>query len=125
MKQTPDILLLDNKSLSEILNEGEFQFVRIPLEEAKAIVEINSEHDIVCGFNNNDIEHIIFTYLGIENRGYKYRKVEEMDVGQNAIAFKRYITPSETSPVISPGDGIEAKKVNNVYIYCQLITRLK
>lgn len=125
MKQTPNILLLDNSSLAEIIKEGEFQFVRIPFEEAKAIIEINSEKDIVCCFNNVDIEHIIFSYLGIEKRGYDYSKMEEMEVGQNAIVFKRYVTPSETSPIITPGDGIEAKKIQNIYVYCQLVTRLK
>lgn len=125
MSKTPGILLLDNNNLSIILNEGEFKLDRIPFEEAKAIIEINSASDIVCCFDNIDIEHIIFTYLGIEKRGYQYKLVDELEVGQNALAFKVYITPSETQPIIRTEEGIEAKKIQNIYVYCQLVTRLK
>ncbi|MDF2819646.1 MAG: hypothetical protein K0R15_87 [Clostridiales bacterium] len=124
MCKTPGILLLDNSNLSIILSEGEFKLVRIPFEEAKAIIELNHENDIVCCFDNIDIEHIIFTYLGIENRRYAYKRVDELEIGQNAIAFKLYITPSETQPIIRTEEGIEAKKIQNIYVYCQLVTRI-
>ena len=46
-----------------------------------------------------------------------------MRPGQDAIAFKLYITPSETQPVIHADDGVQAKKIQNIYVYCQYITR--
>ena len=44
---------------------------------------------------------------------------------QNAIVFKLYTTPSETQPVIHADDGVEAKKIQNIYVYCQCITRIQ
>jgi len=46
-----------------------------------------------------------------------------MRVGQGAIVFKLYVTPSETQPVIQADDGVEAKKIQNVYVYCQYVVR--
>ena len=45
-------------------------------------------------------------------------------LGQDAIAVKRYITPSETQPEVEATDGVLAKKIQNVYVYCQYITRV-
>ena len=39
--------------------------------------------------------------------------------------FKLYVTPSETQPIIQLENGAEAKKIQNIYIYCQYITRVK
>ena len=50
--------------------------------------------------------------------------IRKMRVGQDAIAVKRYITPSETQPEVEATDGVLAKKIQNVYVYCQYITRV-
>ena len=62
-------------------------------------------------------------YLGIERKEFIYKAVRKMRPGQDAIAFKLYITPSETQPVIHADDGVQAKKIQNIYVYCQYITR--
>ena len=36
-----------------------------------------------------------------------------------------YITPSGTQPIILGEEGEQAKKIKNVYIYCQHVVRLK
>ena len=38
---------------------------------------------------------------------------------------KRYVAPSETQPVIHTDDGVEAKKIQNIYVYCQYLSRIK
>ena len=48
-----------------------------------------------------------------------------MRVGQDAIAFKLYITPSETQPIIETPIGSQAKKIQNIYVTCLFITRVK
>ena len=48
-----------------------------------------------------------------------------MRPGQDGIVFKLYVTPSETQPVIQADDGVEAKKIQNVYVYCQHLVRVK
>lgn len=52
------------------------------------------------------------------------KAIRKMRVGQDAIAVKRYITPSETQPEVEATDGVLAKKIQNVYVYCQYITRV-
>ena len=47
-----------------------------------------------------------------------------MELGQDGIIFKMYVTPSETQPIIHV-NGVEAKKIQNVYIYCVHISRIK
>ncbi|HIT79013.1 MAG TPA: hypothetical protein IAC40_01880 [Candidatus Faecivivens stercorigallinarum] len=48
-----------------------------------------------------------------------------MKVNQDGLVFKLYETPSETQPVIITDKGNEAKKIQNVYVYCQLISRIE
>ena len=118
------LLLLDNSSMMSVLNEGEFRCKNLTFEEAKHILEIHDEGDILRCFNNSDIETIIFDYLGIAKKNYTYKRIRNMRVEQDAIVFKLYITPSETQPIIQADDGVEAKKIQNVYVYCQYLTRL-
>ena len=68
---------------------------------------------------------MVFNYLNVADRNFKYEPITEMLVGQDAITFKLYRTPSESQPVIATADGGEAKKVENVYVTCQYISRLK
>lgn len=123
LKHLP-LLLLDNSSMMSVLNEGEFRCRNLSFEEAKHILEIHSEDDILRCFNNSDIETVIFDYLGVAKCNYTYKRIRNMRVEQDAIVFKLYITPSETQPIIQADDGVEAKKIQNVYVYCQYITRL-
>lgn len=118
------LLLVDNRNVMSIMNEGEFRCSGLSFEEAKAIIEMHEEDDILRCFAGYDLEEIVFDYLGIEQRGIKYKNITNMRVGQDAIAFKLFITPSETQPVIQTLIGSEAKKIQNIYVYCQYITRI-
>ncbi len=118
------LLLLDNSSMMSVLNEGEFKCCNLTFEEAKHLLEIYDETDILRCFDNNDIETIIFNYLGVAKRNFEYKRIRNMRPGQDAIIFKLYIAPSETQPIIQADDGVEAKKIQNVYAYCQHLTRL-
>ena len=104
------LLLLDNSSTMTVLNQGEFKCHNLTFEEAKHIIEVYEDADILRCFNNSDIETVIFDYLGVAKR--------------DAIVFKLYITPSETQPIIQADDGVEAKKIQNVYVFCQHIMRI-
>ena len=125
MDQSLPLLLLDNGSMMSVLNEGEFQCHNLTFEEAKHILEVHNTADILQCFSNLDIETIIYEHLGVEKRDLTYKHIRNMRVGQDAIVFKLYITPSETQPIIQADDGVEAKKIQNVYVYCQYLTRLK
>ena len=118
------LLFVDNINVMSMMNEGEFRCSGLSFEEAKAIIEMHEEDDIIRCFAGYDLEEIVFHYLGIEQRGIKYKNIANMRVGQDAIAFKLFITPSETQPVILTPIGSEAKKIQNVYVYCQYITRI-
>jgi len=119
------LLLLDNGSMMNVLNEGEFKVTKMTLEETKALINMFDNEEILLCFTNSDITNSMFNYLGIENINYTYKHIHCMRVGQDAIVFKLYVTPSETQPVIIGEDGIEAKKIQNIYIYCQVISRVK
>lgn len=124
MSELTPLLLLDNSSMMSVLNEGEFRCKNLTFEEAKHILEIHEEADILRCFNSQDIETVIFNYLGVAKRNFTYKHIRNMRVGQDAIVFKLYVTPSETQPIINADDGVEAKKIQNVYVYCQYLTRL-
>ncbi|MBO5783224.1 MAG: hypothetical protein J6R24_03665 [Clostridia bacterium] len=124
MKEQLPLLLLDNSSMMSVLNEGEFRCHNITFEEAKHVLEVHEKDDILRCFNNNDIETVIFDYIGVAKRDFEYKKIRNMRPEQDAIVFKLYITPSETQPVIQADDGVEAKKIQNVFVYCQYLTRL-
>jgi len=119
------LLLLDNSSTMTVLNEGVFKCYNISFEEAKHILEVYDEQDVLRCFSSQDIETIIFDYLGIAKRNFTYKHIRNMRQGQDAIVFKLYVTPSETQPIIQADDGVEAKKIQNVYVYCQHITRVE
>ncbi len=125
MKQGLPLLLVDNRNVMSIINEGEFQCTALSFEEAKTIIDMNDENEIIRCFAGADLEDIVFNYLKIEQRGIKYKNISNMRVGQDAIAFKLFITPSETQPVIKTPSGSEAKKIQNIYVYCQYIIRVK
>ncbi len=125
MDKSLPLLLLDNSSMMSVLNEGEFQCHNLTFEEAKHILELHDETDVLQCFSNLDIETVIYDYLGVTKRELEYKKIRNMRPGQDAIVFKLYITPSETQPIIQADDGVEAKKIQNVYVYCQYLSRIK
>ena len=118
------LLLLDNSSMMNAMSEGEFTCRNMTFDETKAILEMFEGEEIFQCFSNAHIEHVIFGYLGIGQRNYAYKSIKHMEVGQEALVFKLYITESETQPIIYE-DGIEAKKIENIYVYCQYLTRTK
>lgn len=124
-KTDTPLLLLDNSNMMSVINQGEFKCTNITFEETKLIVEMHDKNDLLLCFTNNDIETVIFDYLGIQNKEYPYKHIRNMRVGQDAIVFKLHTTQSETQPVIITTDGVEAKKIQNVYVYCQFLTRIK
>lgn len=121
--QSLPLLLLDNSTMMSVLNEGEFRCHNLTLDEAKQILEMHEEPDVLRCFSNADIETVMYDYLGIAKRNFTYKHIRNMRPGQDAIVFKLYITPSETQPVVHV-DNVEAKKIQNVYVYCQYLTRL-
>lgn len=122
--QSLPLLLLDNSAMMSVLNEGEFRCHNLTLEEAKHILEIHSEtDDVLRCFSNADIETVMFDYLGIAKRDFTYKRIRNMRPGQDAIVFKLYISASESQPVVRVDD-VEAKKIQNVYVYCQYLMRL-
>lgn len=122
-QQSP-LLLLDNSGMVEILGNGDFTIRNMSFEETKAVLDTFDQEEIHVGFSNSHIERVIFGYLGIDQKEYKYKEIKHMDIGQEALVFKIYITESETQPIIHE-DGVEAKKIENIYVYCQYITRTK
>lgn len=122
--QTP-LLLLDNGSMMSVVNQGEFKSTNLSFEEAKSILDMYGEEHVLKCFSDNRIESIIFDYLDISRRNYTYKRIRNMRPDQDAIVFKLYTTPSETQPILITPEGVEAKKVENVYIYCQFLSRIK
>lgn len=124
MSDSKPLLLLDNSSTMTVLNQGEFKCQNLSFEEAKSILEMHDETDVLRCFSNQEIETVIYDYLGISKRSFPYKRIRNMRPGQDAIVFKLYVTSSETQPVIQADDGVEAKKIQNVYVYCQYLMRL-
>ena len=100
MAVSKPLLLLDNASMLALLHQGCFRLQEISFEEVKAILEMD-----------------------VAIRNFNYAPVENMAVDQDAIAFRLYVTPSETQPSIRTEYGNEATKVQNLYVYCQFLTR--
>ena len=119
------LLLLDNSAMMSVINRGVFKCTDVTFEEAKAILEMHDEDDVLQCFTNLDIQNIIFEYLGIRKRNYQYKHIRDMKVMQDGMVFKLYVTPSETQPVIVTDKGNEAKKIQNIYVYCQMISRIE
>lgn len=118
------LLLLDNSSMMTVLNEGVFKCHNLTLEEATQILELHDEEHVLRCFSDQEMEKVIYDYLGATKRDFAYKRIRSMRPGQDALVFKLYITPSETQPVIRADDGVEAKKIQNVYAYCQYLHRI-
>lgn len=118
-------LLLDDTSLPQILGTGTFRFVDLNFDEARAIMNLHNEDDMICCFTNNAIEKIIYEHIGIDKKQFKYENVQQMEVGQDALVFRLYVTPSETKPMVKTPLGNEAKKIENIYVYCEVVSRVE
>ena len=95
----------------------------ISFEEVKAILEMHGSREVVRCFSNAEIEQLLYKHLDVAIRNFNYAPVENIAVDQDAIAFRLYVTPSETQPSIRTEYGNEATKVQNLYVYCQFLTR--
>ena len=118
------LLLLDNAAMSTVINEGEFKSEMMTFEETKAIIEMYESKDVLRCFTGDLLEEIVYKYLDIQGQHFEYKKIPDMRAGQHAIVFKVYITPSESQPVINTKYDSEAKKIQNVYVYCQHIVKM-
>lgn len=124
-KEHLPLLLLDNGSMMSVLNEGEYKVTNMSLEETRELINMFKNEELLLCFSDRDITNIMFNYLGIDKQDYIYEPIHRMKVGQDGVVFKLYTTPSETQPITKTSDGVEAKKIQNIYIYCQVISRLK
>lgn len=119
------LLLLDDDSLLKVLRKGTFKLQSIGFEEAHAIIDMHTdEDDIFRCFGDSSLQKIVHEYLNVPKRDFPYKEVTQMDVEQDAIIFRLHSTDSATRPIIKMEDGTEAKKTQNVYVYCELISRL-
>lgn len=118
------LLLLDNSNMNVLFNMGEFICTNMTFEEAREIVGMYDKNDILLCFSHPDTYDIIFNYLEVPKKDYEYKELRNMEVGQDGIIFKKYVTPSGSQPIIH-ADGVEAKKIQNVYVYCVHVTRTK
>lgn len=122
------LLLLDNASMSAIMNVGTYKCELLTFDEAKGIIETYDANDVLRCFSGATLEAVICDYLDIENRHFEYLEASDMAVNQHAIAFKTYVTPSGTQPIIKIKTDeyvSEAKKIQNIYIQCQYIHRVE
>jgi len=120
--QTP-LLLLDNNSM-HVVGVGNYKVESITFEEAKAIIDMFDTEDVLRCYTDRTIDQVVHEYVGVNERDFAYKKIRAMRPGQVAIVFKQYVTASETQPVIEPDPGVQAKKAQNIYIYCESVTRL-
>ena len=119
------LLLVDDNNILSIINEGEFKCYNLTFEEVHAMLDTYPEEAVAKCFSSFELEEIVFDYIGAERKNYLQLCMTNLQVDQYAIAFKLYRTPSETQPVVTTINGAQAKKIQNVYVYCQLITRTK
>ena len=117
------LLLIDNSTMY-VIGKGTYKVESMTFAEAKAIIDIFGEEDVLRCYTDSEIDRVIHDYVGVEERDFPRKKITRMRVGQVAIAFKEHISPSETQPIIDVGDGAQAQKIQNIYIYCEIITRM-
>lgn len=122
-EQKEPLLLLDNSTMY-VVGAGDYHSTNLTFEEARAIIDMYDTEDILRCFTDRAMEDVLHEFVGIEPRDFVYKPVRKMRVGQDAIAIKLYITKSETQPEVEALDGVVAKKIQNVYVYCQYITRI-
>ena len=91
------LLLLDNSTMY-VIGAGDYHSTNLSFEEAKAIIDMYSTEDILRCFTDRATEQVLHDFVGIEPRNFAYKPIRKMRVGQDSIAVKLHITPSETQP---------------------------
>ena len=119
------LLLVDSNNILSIINEGEFKCYNLTFEEVAAMLDTYPEDAVAKCFSSFEFEEIVFDYIGAERKNYLQLCMTNLQVDQYAIAFKLYKSPSESQPIVTTINGAQAKKIQNVYVYCQLIQRTK
>lgn len=122
-KDANPLLLLDNSTMY-VLGAGTYKVESTTFAEAKAIIDIFDEKDVLRCYTDRAIDRVVHDYVGVEERNFHHKKIYRMRPGQMAIAFKQYITPSETQPILDLEGGAQSQKIQNIYIYCEIITRM-
>lgn len=120
--KTP-LLLIDSETMY-VIGAGTYKVESISFEEARGIIEVFDDSDILKCYTDRAIDQVVHDYVGVEKRNFTYQKIRSMRPGQMAIVFKTHTTPSETQPIVEPAPGVQAKKIQNVYVFCESITRL-
>lgn len=122
-KNKNSLLIFDNDAMCAVGN-GTYKIDTISIEEAKAIIEVFADVGVCGCYTDRMIDRVLTDYLHIDINKFEYEDIFHMEPGQSAIVFKRYVTPSETQPVTKTDAGVEAKKIQNVYVYCEYINKL-
>ncbi len=117
------LLIFDNDAMAAVGN-GTYKIDTISIEEARSIIEVFTDVGVCCCYSDRTIDRVLTDYLHIDIKKFEYDEIFHMEPGQSAIVFKRHVTPSETMPVIKTTEGVEAKKIQNVYVYCEYINKL-
>jgi hypothetical protein len=119
------LLLIDEKQVLKLTGQGTFKFEYLNFDEVDAIIETHEANDILCCFAKTKVADIVFAALKFAEKDCVQITEAEMKPGQDAIIFKLLAKASE--PIAAPLtiDGIEAKKVEETFIYCQLLTRIE
>ncbi len=59
------LLLLDNSAMMSVINQGCFKCSDIAFDEAKAVIEMQDESDILRCFSDSESAMVYYDYLGI------------------------------------------------------------
>ena len=103
MAQMDPLLLLDNGTLAYIIGNGDYRFTNIKFEEARAIIDMKGEADVVRVYANPDLEHSMYEYLGIQQGNFQYAPVRSMKIGQEKNQEYVHILPACGAPQIEDG----------------------
>lgn len=117
------LLLLDNSTMY-VIGKGTYKVEPVTFAEAKDIIDTFSVEDILRCYTDNAIDQVIHDFVEVEYRDFPRKKIRAMRPGQMAIAFKQHVETSSSQPIVEPEEGIQAKKIRNIYIYCEIITRM-
>ena len=122
-KRENQLLLLDNSTM-HVLGNGIYKIEPMSFEEARFLIDSYDPDEVLRCYTDRAIDTVIHDYLGVGDREFKYKKIRQMKSGQIAIVFKQYITASASQPTVAPEPGVEAKKIQNVYVYCECVTNM-
>ena len=119
------LLLIDEKQLLKLVNHGTFKFSPLTFNEVDAIIETHEVDDILCCFSKPKMAELIFNALQFGTKDFEQVHELEMKPGQDAIVFKLYTQLSEPASPVTLAGNVEAKKAQDVYICCELLTKIE